>query len=137
MKFNQEEIALCKKLHELGVRKEIKEGDYALSPWARKPHLVSFPSHLRMSKREFNKRINDPAINKYLLWTWADAREWLKQRRYSIHLLATDEESQCAVRKGRWGKYVADETGNKDEIAILKCMVEVAQSKIAEKGGKG
>jgi len=139
MKFTSEEIALCKKLHELGVRRKIKEGDWYILP---SDSLTGTIPRL-FDARSIAHELWEFEINKEgtPLWTWADAREWLREKGYWLlkHFDHANDLVKNTVKiidaKTIYDlihKGFIEQSGDSDLEAILKCMVE-----IAEKGGKG
>jgi len=121
MKFTTEEIALCKKLHELGVRKEIKYGDWFLFKQLGRGEDICL----------CKKHPETQSTKSYIipLWTWADAREWLIKKGIFLEAylgFGLVEKSQWRF----WDRNKAklfDIKGKTDLEAILKCMVEIAE----------
>lgn len=74
MKFAEEEINLCKKLHELGVRKEIEQRDVLINIKTGKPRINYLRSKFIKQEKVYEKE--------FVLWTWADIKRELDNRGY-------------------------------------------------------
>jgi len=139
MKFTPEVIALCKKLHELGVRKDIQTRDCVYDVKYRTILLVvNHFQNLKFSTERNRAKLLDVRVHEvyeqYIpLWTWPDAREWLWNKGWHISYhsdLFNKEYRNILIKIGETNKCSEDRryidgVGKKDEEAILKCMVEI------------
>jgi hypothetical protein len=127
--FTAAELALCLRLHEMGVRPEIREGDWFLATDERDEILLSYHSVVEavhscgyVWKREA----------KILLWSWLRCREWLRERGWywgdgGGH--ETDGElwlSFCRICPDETTRNIVGK-GTTDLEAILRVVVAVAE----------
>lgn len=134
MKFSKEEISLAKKLHELGVRKEIKEYEYVIGYWTKGwrkdfDHVVGILLNKKLGEIKVGKDALCYPDKIIPLWTWAECANWLEKK--GCYCFLTGE-----LKKGGWychayiNNNIYEGEGKIREEAILKCMVSV----LAERG---
>ncbi len=121
MNHTEKEIALCRRLHELGVRPEIREGDWYLDS---RHSLAPFGPFLCTG--EMIPDLRDIFV---LLWTWERAREWLREKGLFNVTLQTNYEisdlSVFSLTKEAMRKFIAQ--GQTDLECALAVMVQVAE----------
>ena len=127
MTFTDNEIALSRHLHELGVRPEIWEGDRF---FIQHPEEPSKPIFHVCKDMEDAREINGYRSDVILLWSWERCREWLREKGYFLAVVndcnpgkvyfefAEDKFIKTGKSFGKWGQADAE--------AAMAAMVQIA-----------
>ena len=121
MNFNTEEISLCKEIAKY-FRKPIGFGD-----WFYDEEIEHIGIHV------YTMFLEEDVSGKIPLWTWQDARDWLREKGYVLDSLQTGRKAESVfVRfyilklfKGK--EIVIDGIGKTDLEAILKIVLNVLE----------
>jgi len=146
MNFSKEEIALCKEIAKY-YRKPIKKGDYI----AREVGELQIPyiEYVDIVNRDGDSLVVNAIENKIYriyshsegfvingdyqvehelipIFTWQDAREWLKEKEYELVTLSGDEEIQIMFHKKATHYLLTLCKQSKTDLeAILKVILEI------------
>ena len=129
MNFTTEEIALCKEIAEY-FRKPIQKGEWFSLLCDNSPFLLDNYSFwvegFDLYEREYERK--NRIYNKddwWPLWTWQDAREWLREKGWEIneHLDSLDIVKVEFARIS--DRIKLQNKGKSDLEAILKVVLEI------------
>ncbi len=127
MPWNEKETKLCKRLHELGVRREIWEGDWIFDE-ENIPYLV--PNKERYDGTDWVDYSNAHRKDYFFFWPLEHCLEWLTEKGWDWSRLEGQTgmmkfiTSKGCRRKVGWGQTRL--------AAVLKVCVQVAEEKEAE-----
>ena len=101
MKFTDRELELSRRLHDLGERPEIREGDWIINKLRKGECELIFPNDSALDTDQpshyLNLKKERPRV--VFLWTWERCREWLSERGWSmaIHYDVKEGEAERVI----------------------------------------
>jgi len=114
MNFTTEEIDLCKEIAKY-YWKPIYFGDWFYDEELNRPAI-----HV------YTMILNEYMSDRFPLWTWQDARDWMREKGYTLETFSGDMHIEIAFHK-RGTHYLSslNQDGNTDLEAILKVVLKI------------